>query len=73
MPSRDSRRQGQRHAGSYPLWIARARTSQPVLSEVYPEALEGKGTSQPVLSEVELALASREIEGESGGCEAQGY
>ena len=55
MPSRDSRRQGQRHAGSYPLWIARARTSQPVLSEV------------------ELALASREIEGESGGCEAQGY
>ena len=38
-----------------PLWIARDRTSQPVLSRV------------------ELALASREIEGESGGCEAQGY
>lgn len=44
---------------------------EPVLSKVYPEALEGKGPSQPVLSIVELSLASREIEGESGGCEAQ--
>ena len=30
-------------SAAIPLWIARDRASQPVLSEVYPEALEGNG------------------------------